>query len=230
MQLTEEQIAEHLRENLHFFDRHTELLANMRLPNPHGSGIISLAERQLLAQRDKARVLEAKLDRFVALAKENDLISDKVHQLSLHLLGAKSFDELTQGLLHNLRESFSVPYVGIRLWAEATQTAELAQTATAHTQAVFQPADEDLKNWLISLKAPYCGLKPDLALDNLFEKLTSESTPPKSFAILALGGSHSLGLLVLASDDDKRFYPEMGTLYLKRIGEMVSTALSHYLD
>jgi len=33
------------------------------------------------------------------------------------------------------------------------------------------------------------------------------------------------GLLVMASEDQNRFYPELGTLYIERIGEMVSTAL-----
>jgi uncharacterized protein YigA (DUF484 family) len=29
----------------------------------------------------------------------------------------------------------------------------------------------------------------------------------------------------MASEDQHRFYPELGTLYIERIGEMVSTAL-----
>ena len=36
-------------------------------------------------------------------------------------------------------------------------------------------------------------------------------------------------MLALASEDPQRFYPEMGTLYLKRLGELVSTALRRYL-
>ena len=38
------------------------------------------------------------------------------------------------------------------------------------------------------------------------------------------------GILVLASEDPQRFYPEMGTLYLARIGELVAAALSRCLD
>jgi uncharacterized protein YigA (DUF484 family) len=36
-------------------------------------------------------------------------------------------------------------------------------------------------------------------------------------------------MLALASEDIARFYPEMGTLYLKRIGEMVSAALLRFV-
>jgi hypothetical protein len=39
-------------------------------------------------------------------------------------------------------------------------------------------------------------------------------------------GGSTIGMLALGSEDSKRFYPEMGTLYLERIGEMVSAALT----
>jgi uncharacterized protein YigA (DUF484 family) len=48
----------------------------------------------------------------------------------------------------------------------------------------------------------------------------------KSFSMVPLRSADTFGVLALASEDAQRFYPEMGTLYLKRIGEMVATALS----
>ncbi len=36
-------------------------------------------------------------------------------------------------------------------------------------------------------------------------------------------------MLALASEDAARFYPEMGTLYLARLGELLSAALRRYL-
>jgi uncharacterized protein YigA (DUF484 family) len=48
----------------------------------------------------------------------------------------------------------------------------------------------------------------------------------RSQALVALcDGGATIGMLALGSEDGKRFYPEMGTLYLERIGEMVSAAL-----
>ena len=38
-------------------------------------------------------------------------------------------------------------------------------------------------------------------------------------------GEQSIGLLVFASEDAQRFYPEMGTLFLQRIAEIASAAL-----
>jgi uncharacterized protein YigA (DUF484 family) len=52
----------------------------------------------------------------------------------------------------------------------------------------------------------------------------------KSFAYVALRGKETFGLLALASEDAQRFYPEMGTLYLTRIGEVAAACLLRFLE
>ena len=51
----------------------------------------------------------------------------------------------------------------------------------------------------------------------------------RSFAYVPLRDTETFGLLALASEDAQRFYPEMGTLYLKRLGELVSAAVVRQL-
>ena len=52
----------------------------------------------------------------------------------------------------------------------------------------------------------------------------------KSFALVALARDGlPFGVIALASEDPKRFYPEMGTLYLQRIGELLSHALWRFI-
>jgi uncharacterized protein YigA (DUF484 family) len=36
----------------------------------------------------------------------------------------------------------------------------------------------------------------------------------------------TIGLLILASEDKERFYPEMGTLFLQRIAETLGSAFN----
>ena len=217
-QMTEDQISAYLRANPQFFEHNPALLAEMYLPSPHGNGTVSLAERQQLAQRDRIRVLEVKCSELLQFGTENDVISDKVHRLSLGLLATQSFEILLQLLIHNLREDFSVPHVGLRLWASP-------QNDLDKSNEVFQPVDMELKNWAQSLVTPYCGHKPGLELDSWF----GEVATPKSFALIALRGEKVFGLLAMASEDEQRFYPEMGTLYVKRIGELISAALLRYI-
>ena len=51
----------------------------------------------------------------------------------------------------------------------------------------------------------------------------------RSFSYISLRGSEVFGLLALASEDPQRFYPEMGTLYLKRLGDLVGAAIARHL-
>ncbi len=73
---------------------------------------------------------------------------------------------------------------------------------------------------------PYCGHRSGIDIDAWFGETNA---PLKSYAVIALRGEHAFGLLAMASEDEQRFYPEMGTLYLKRIGELASVALLRYL-
>ena len=219
MQNNDEQFIEYLRAHPHFFERNAHLLTEIYLPSPHGSGTISLAERQQLAQRDKIRILEVKLSELIQFGEENDVISDKVHRLTLGILAARSFDALVQMVSHNLREDFQVPHVAIRLWAKP-------QSESETNGGEFGDVDEALIAWAQGLSAPYCGHSPAQGVEDWFGETHA---PLKSFALIPLRGESVFGLLALASEDPQRFYPEMGTLYLKRIGELLSVALLRYI-
>jgi len=225
MQLSEEalpsaeEVAAYLHKNPQFFEHHAALLTELYLPSPHGGGTVSLAERQQLAQRDRIRVLEAKVSEFLQYGRENDLISEKVHRLSLGLLAAPNLEVLVQLLMQDLRDSFSVPHVGLRLWSNPKDSNDAGNE-------VFKPIDAELRSWAQGLVEPYCGHRPGLELDSWF----GENVAPKSFALIALRSDKVSGLLAIASEDEKRFHPEMGTQYLTRIGELVSAALLRHTE
>jgi hypothetical protein len=52
----------------------------------------------------------------------------------------------------------------------------------------------------------------------------------RSFVYVPLATERPLGVLALASQDPARFTPDMGTLYLTRLSELVSTALKRYAE
>jgi uncharacterized protein len=225
MQLTDdelpsaEHVAAYLRKNPQFFEHNAALLTELYVPSPHGSGTISLAERQQLSQRDRIRVLEAKIAEFLQYGRENEEIGEKVHRLSLSLLAAPTLDVTVQLLMHDLCNSFSVPYVAMRLWSRPKDSADAVNE-------VFNPVDIELQNWTQNLTAPYCGHRPGLELDSWF----GTAATPKSFALIALRSDHAYGLLAIASVNEKRFHPEMGTMYLTRIGELISAAMLRYTE
>lgn len=214
-----EQVAAYLRKNPQFFEHNAALLTELYLPSPHGGGTVSLAERQQLTQRDRIRVLEAKIAEFLQYGRENDQIGEKVHRLSLGLLAAPNLEVMLQLLMQDLRTSFSVPYTGLRLWVKPKDSNDAGNE-------VFKPIDGELRSWAQGLAEPYCGHRPGLDLDSWF----GVNAAPKSFALIALRSDKVCGLLAIASEDEQRFHPEMGTQYLTRIGELVSAALLHYTE
>src|SRR6266850_2598688 len=84
-----EEIARFLRSHPQFFDQYPELLESILVPHPYGGRAIPLAERQAVALRDKARLLEGRLGELIRFGEENDAISEKVQRLAVALVGAR---------------------------------------------------------------------------------------------------------------------------------------------
>jgi uncharacterized protein YigA (DUF484 family) len=78
-----------------------------------------------------------------------------------------------------------------------------------------------------SLLHPYCGSHISEEIRNWFGE---DGARLRSFAMMALRTQRTLGLLVMASEDPQRFYPEMGTVYLTRLSELVSASLARLGD
>lgn len=216
-QASEYQVTSYLRANPQFFEHHTTLLTELYLPSPHGHGTVSLAERQQLAQRDRIRVMDVKLSQLIKHGEENDAISDKVHRLTLGLLATDELELMVSLLEHSLREDFQVPLVTLRLWATPRQVENAALP-------IFNAVETDAQAWVASLAAPYCGNSPGFDAASWFQ-----GQAPASYAVMPLRSEQVFGLLILASEDDKRFYPDMGTLYLRRIAELVSAGLLRHI-
>src|SRR5512147_1856231 len=200
-------LARFLRANPQFFDQNPELLESIQVPHPYGGRAIPLAERQTVALREKVRVLEGKLGELVRFGEENDAISEKVHRLSVALVGARDFPALAQSLYFHLREDFAVPHVAMRVWGKSVPM------DFAEAQAVSDAERAQAE----SLGAPHCG---PAAAHPLLGWFGEAAEHVRSLALVPLGQTAVFGLLALGSEDAQRFYPEMGTLYLRRIGEL----------
>ena len=212
-----EDVAKYLKEQPNFFDEHAYLLTDVSIPHPHGGRAISIGERQLLALRDKVKVLESKLGELIQFGEENDAVSEKVHRITLALMMARNLESLLYSIYFNLREDFAVPHVALRLWGNIAANPDLPECA---------PVSNELRVYAENLTNPACGQHAQYDTVNWFGETGDHL---RSFAMVALREEQAFGLLVLASEDPERFYPDMGTLYLKRLGELISVALMRYL-
>lgn len=218
-EISAQQVKTFLRNHPDFFEQHAALLTEIMLPSPHGSGVISLSERQQLAQRDKIRVLQSLMDQMISNAEENEAISLKIHQFCLKLLEQRSFSALKTLISETLRNDFNVAESQLRIWVKPSNNA-------IANDAVFTQVNDAFNEWVSSLKQPYCGSRPEFAAD-LFE------SGLQSFAFIPLyknaSDQHAFGVLMLAAEDPQRFKSNMGTLYLERIGELVAATLLNHI-
>jgi len=208
-------IARYLQENPVFFEEYADLLSQIYVPHPHGGQAIPLSDRQVMSLREKAKALEGKLAELIQFGEENDVISEKVHRLAVALLSARTLPTALHELYYNLREDFAIPHASLRLWRGAGDRAE------------FRPSSAELRDFAAKLDEPFCGPNANFEAAAWFD----EAAPHiRSVAFMPLRElDETFGLLALASEDSARFYPEMGTLYLKRIGEMVSAAMLRFV-
>lgn len=216
--LTTDQVADFLRRNPGFFEQHVDVLMNLQIPHPHGGRAVSIGERQLVAEREKSRLLEDKLRELIRFGEENDALGGKVHALACRLIDADGIEATLDTAYLELLDPFAVPHVAVRLWAVAEANSESKE---------FGAVPAEMRQFVDKLEAPYCGNHAVYESQSWF----GESAPHlRSFALVALRhDGRTFGALALASEDAQRFYPEMGTLFLARIGDLLGHALWRYL-
>jgi uncharacterized protein YigA (DUF484 family) len=208
-----EDVARYLHDHPEFFDQYAEMLTLVTIPDPHTGRAISITEKQLFTLRDKVRTLESKLAELIGFGEENDAISDKVHALGVALTAASDSAAVVRALYSHLGGAFAVPHVALRVWG--------AGSGNGHEFDAVSPV---AKMFASGLARPYCGSSAGQESVAWF----GESAPHlRSMAQVPLRepGGACFGLLVMASEEAHRFYPELGTLYLERIADMASVAL-----
>jgi len=216
--IDEAQVAAYLGQHPEFFERHPELLINLALPNPHGESAVSLAERQMVRLRERNAQLQDKLNEMILFGEDNDAISARVHQLSLALMNVTDYPTVLAVLFVAMQESFEVPYVTLRLW----------NTSVTGPEPVFEPVSEALRLGVADMNVPVCGCTAGEEVLGWFE--VDQRSHVRSTAQVALrAGGQCVGLLVMGSPDEERFFPEMGTVYVSRIGDLLTHALMRHL-
>jgi uncharacterized protein len=206
-------LARFLRANPQFFDQNPDLLETIQVPHPYGGRAIPLAERQTVALREKARSLEGRLAELLENGAQNDAISEKVHRLAVAMVGARDFPALARSLYFHLREDFAVPHVALRVWGKAVPV--------DFDEA--RPVSDAQREHAAMMGAPQCGPAHGNAFVSWFGDAAEHI---RSLALVPLGQTSVFGLLAMGSEDPKRFYPDMGTLYLRRIGELCAAGVT----
>lgn len=224
-QTDEERIERYLNLNPDFFERHQPLLSRMRLPHMRTGSTVSLVERQVEVLREQKSDSDKRLAEFVSVARANDQLADKIHRFTRRLMRASDARTALTSLEASLREDF-----------DAFHSVLVLTGSIPSLQGDYEPFlrklpadDANIRSFeaLLNTGKPRCGQVRDTQRDFLFGP---EAASIGSVALVPLndskGENGSIGLLALGSAERERFHPGMSTDFLKRMGELITDALS----
>ncbi|NUS38568.1 MAG: DUF484 family protein [Lysobacter sp.] len=213
------EVAAWLRRHPQFLKQFPDLAVSLVVPREEGPAA-SLASYQLEVLRDKNRELSRRLHELFANAQENERLAVRTHQLTLALLRQDNAADTVRAMAASLAEDFQGDLVRIVLFAPVAglEDADWLQVIPADDARLAPFRDA------IAEGEPICGrLNPDKnAL--LYGPQVEEV---QSSALLPLAGT---GLLAVGSLDPNRFFPGMGTLFLRMMGEALVAARTRYAD
>ena len=211
------EVAAWLRRHPTFLKQFPDLALSLVVPRDDGP-TASLASYQLEVLRDKNRELSKRLNDLFGNAQENERLAVRTHQLALTLMKQGSAADTVRAMAASLAEDFNGDRVSIVLLEpiaglEENEWLQVVPTDNPH-MAPFRDCLRDGE--------PICGrLQPEkhvLLYGSRAEEVASS-------ALLPLPG---IGLVAVGSRDSNRFYPGMGTLFLRMMGETLATALKRF--
>jgi len=204
----EQAVVDYLLAHPDFFERHADLLASLSIQHASGSAV-SLVERQLGLLRGKGEQLRTQLQQLIDVARENEVLHERLHRLTLALLDARDLAALQDTLRRELQTLFQADAVALR------------QVPAEELQRPPDPGQTGarLLRELIATGRPRCGPLGEAELTYFFG---ADATGSRSVALIPLFGPRLTGALAIGSNDPERFNPGKATDFLTRLGEVVA--------
>lgn len=222
MSATQEKLAGHevaawLRRHPEFLKQFPDLALTLVVPRDDGP-TASLASYQLEVLRDKNRELSRRLAELSTTAQVNERLAVRTHQLTLALMKQGTAADTLRAMAASLEEDFAGDLVRLVVHAPV---AGLEEAPWLQVIAADSPLLDPFRDCLKDGE-PLCGrLQPEKNTVLYGERAGEIQTT----ALLPLPGT---GLIAVGSHDANRFYPGMGTLFLRMMGEALAVALRRF--
>ncbi len=212
----EEAVLRYLEQQPDFLAHHPDLFGKLTFKHEVGGQAVSLIEHQVQTLRARNQELNQQLRDLVSVARENDALGARLHNFALAMIAADSADEAIDTACDLLRQEFRVEAVSVRLKREP-----------AGARPEYVGANDRILNELLKRferSKPLLDVSQDESLRNYF--FETQAAEVRACALIPLGGSTLDGVLALGAHDAARFHPGMGTVYLTRLGELLTRALA----
>lgn len=217
-------LVKYLRRHPDFFERHTDLLADITLPHARG-GAVSLIERQVSVLRDQKNEHKRRLQNLLHLAHNNEVLSERINALILALMDAITLEDILYVTQSRLVEDFDAYAVVMRLFNKDNPL-PIARPEIVN----WSEAQKALFANIIADRRPVCGQLNATQLETLFN---GQAKSISSVALIPLveydDNGKCYGLLAIGSHDRQRFRADMGTLFLSYLGKILARIIKPHL-
>jgi uncharacterized protein YigA (DUF484 family) len=222
-ELSEQAVCDYLAAHPDFFERNAKVLGKLRIPHEAG-GTVSLVERQVSMLRQKEVKLERQLRELIDVARDNDVLAAKIHELGIHLLAAGGLNATVAAIEEAMRSGFGADHAVLVLFGNPDSFDDVD---AGRFFRVIQREDEALGPFATFLKGsgPRCGQVRDAQRNFLFK---ADADDIGSVALVPLGDKAGIGFLAIGSVDSNRFHPGMSIDFLTRVGDLITGALNRY--
>ncbi len=217
--MTAESVADYLAEHPHFFNDRDHLLQSMQF-SQHGSGTVSLVERQMALLRDRNSSIRARLDEVLEAASRNNEIFDKCRRLVLDLIGSEQPEQFFGALERSFTQDFECTAYSLIVFDETPRQINHFTSVVPESSAV------EYVGALMRASEPTLGILRPTEQDFLFRH---GSDRVASAAVLAVRSDHLIALLAIGSDSTNYFKPTLGTLFIGFVADILAVLLPHQI-
>lgn len=222
-EISEQAVRDYLESHKDFFEHHAELLDSLELPHASG-GAVSLVERQVSRLRQQELRMQRKLNELVQVARANDVISAKIHQLTLQLLAARDLQASISAIEEAMRSGFNADQAVLVHFGDPALFRDIDAGRFFRAVPREDPSLKPFETFLNG-SGPRCGRVRDSQRDFLFH---GDAQTIGSVALIPLGDKADIGFLAVGSVDAERFHPGMSIDFLARVGDLVAGALKRF--
>ncbi len=218
--ITEDDIVSYLKNHPGFFLKRDDLVLELQLAHPSGKAV-SLLERQVSLLRERNMDIRNRLKSLLDNAGNNDKLFEKTQQLVLALIEAQGPDAIVNAFNRSMISEFKMDFSSIILFGNP------AQYRSVQSRMVSVDEAFDKIPGLLKSNNATCGVLRDEEAQFLF---SGQHTQVKSAAVIALSHNEPLGVIAIGSKDANYFRPDIGTVFVGYIAEVLNRLLPRHLN
>ena len=207
--LSADSVAEYLSNHSDFFEQRPDLLLSLRLPHEQKNSI-SLFEKQTSLMRERESRHHNQIKSLLATAKRNDQLLNHTRELVVRLLNAENMQDVIEQTQNCFLEQFNMDFAVITAFGD--EPAELHSSVTG----------------LLHARKPVLGtLRPE-ELEFLFPGNAEKIGSAAVYSLRDESLGTELGILALASKDQRYFDSHMDSLFLEFVGDTLVQLFKKY--